>query len=247
MFQTVVCISVCFFVTLTLVTAQSTTGTCTANDQVAYVAQELPASCGVNLGIVNSNSSLETNILDRALDVVCSDDCGGELSNWLLNECNDGAGAAGLYYWCLYTDGTAGNFSRCRYATPPYFDAMTSLGGAAPCFAANATNPCPDGCDLALMGLAALGCCYQSLYNNTEYLQGILSAETLTQEQFGALQGLSNPLLWAACQVTPPAMQCTNEGIDFPMQSVAATISFHPYAMVLILITALYMISWTMQ
>lgn len=213
-----------------------------ADDQLAYVSQELPASCAINLGIVNSNTTVDIqDVLDGALNVVCSENCGGELSNWLLNECNDAPGAAGLFYWCLYTDGTAGNNSRCRYATPPYFDAMASLGGAAPCFAANVTDPCPSGCAMALTGLAELGCCYQSLYNNTDYLQGILSAGTLTQEQFQALQGLSNPLLWAGCQVTPPAMQCTNEGIDFPMQSISTTTMFHPVTTTILLVIALYM------
>ena len=138
------------------------------------------------------------------------------------------------------TTGTSetGAFSRCRYATPPYFDAMSSLGGAAPCFVANETNPCPAGCDAALMGLAALGCCYQSLYNNSAYLQGIVSAGSLTQEQYQALQGLGNPLLWAACQVMPLAMQCTSEGIAFPT-SFAATTSVYPCAMIFLLVIAL--------
>lgn len=236
------CISMCFLVTVSLVTAQSTTGTCTADQQQVYVAQQLPTSCGLNLATVNSNTILDSSTLDAALDVVCTDECGGELSEWLLNECNDAPGAAGLYYWCLNTSGTAGNSSRCRYATPPYFDAMSSLGGAAPCFEANATNPCPVGCDMVLMGLATIGCCYQSLYNNTAYLQGILNAGTLTQQQFEALQGLSDPLLWAACQVAPPAMQCTDEGIDFPTAGFAATTVVHPCSMIFMLVMTLYML-----
>ena len=239
MMRTVACISVCFSVMVTLVTAQSSTGTCTDSEQFAYVLQQLPSSCGPNLQIVNSNSTVESSAIDTALNVVCTDECGGELSEWLLNQCNDGPGAAGLYYWCLNTGGTA-VFSRCRSATPPYFDAMSSLGGAAPCFAANETNPCPDGCNAVLMGLAALGCCYQSLYNNTAYLQDIQSAGSLTQPEFQALQGLSNPLLWAACQVTPPAMQCTNEGIEFPTMSFAATFSVHLCAMIFLLMVTLY-------
>lgn len=241
--RTVAYISMCFLALVTLVTAQSSTGTCTNNEQIAYVAQQLPPSCGINLGAVSSNSTMESSALDGALDVVCTDECGGALSEWLLNQCNDAPGAAGLYYWCLDTDGT-GSFSRCRYAFPPYFDTMSSLGGAAPCFAANETNPCPAGCDAVLMGLATLGCCYQSLYNNSAYLQGILSAGFLSQEQYRALQGLGNPLLWAACQVTPPAMQCTSEGIAFPTVSTATTsfaaaTSVYPCATIFLLVIAL--------
>lgn len=243
--RTVACISVCFLVMVTLVTAQSSTGTCTANDQTAYVVQQLTLSCGFSLQTVNS--SLDSNAVDAALNVVCTDECGGELSEWLLNQCNDTIGAAGLYDWCLNTDGTAA-FSRCRYALPPFFDAMSSLGGAAACLAANETNPCPDGCDVVLMSLAGLGCCYQSLYNNTDYLQSIQSAGLLTQDYFQALQALGNPLLWAVCQVTPPAMQCSTEGI-FPTASIvattlsiAATISVHLCAMIFLLMIALYML-----
>ena len=246
MMRTVVCISVCFLALLTLATAQSSTGTCSATDQTRYVTQELSLSCGINLG--TANSSMDSNAVDAALDVVCTDECGGELSEWLLNQCSDTIGAAGLYYWCLNTNGTAA-FSRCRFASQPFFNAMSSLGGTAPCFIANETNPCPMGCDLALMGITNLGCCYQSLYNNTAYLQGILSAGFLTQEQYQALQGLSNPLLWAACQVVPPAMQCTSEGIEFPTASsvmvttsFAAVISVHLCAMILLLAIALYML-----
>lgn len=99
MMRTVACISVCFLALVTLITAQSSTGTCTDNEQIAYVAQQLPASCGVNLGAVNSNSTLQSSALDAALDVVCTDECGGALSEWLLNQCNDAPGAEGLYYW----------------------------------------------------------------------------------------------------------------------------------------------------
>ena len=244
MMKTVACISVCFLVMVTVVTAQSSTGTCTTNDQTTFVIEQLTISCGLNLQTVNS--SLDSNAVDAALDVVCTDECGGELSEWLLNQCNDAPGAAGLYYWCLDTNGTAA-FSRCRYAFPPHFD-VSSLGGAVACFAANETNPCPDGCDMVLMGLAALGCCYQSLYNNTVYLQSTLSAGLLTQDYFQALQGLGNPLLWAACQVAPPTMQCTIEGIEFPTvstvttESLAATILVCPYAMIFLLVIALYML-----
>ena len=83
--RTVVCISVCFLALVTRITAQSSTGTCTDDEQIAYVAQQLPASCVINLGSVNSNSILESSALDGALDVVCTDDCGGALSEWLLN------------------------------------------------------------------------------------------------------------------------------------------------------------------
>ena len=241
MMRTVALISVCFLVIVTLVTAQSSTGTCTGSQQITYVTQQLPSTCGFSLGTVNSILVLNSSVLDEAMDVVCTDECGGELSEWLLNQCSDEPGAAGLYYWCLNTGGTAA-FSRCRYATPPYFDAMSSLGGAAACSAANETNPCPDGCDMALGGLRSLGCCYQSLYNNTAYLQGIQSAGSLTQDQLQALQSLGDPLLWAACQVTPPAMQCTNEGIEFPTMSFATTILVHPCAMIFMLLIALYML-----
>jgi hypothetical protein len=232
---------------MALVTAQSSTGTCTDSEQFTYVAQQLPASCGINLGVINSNTTVDSSALDSALNVVCTDECGGALSEWLLNQCNDTPGAEGLYYWCLNTGGSVA-FSRCRSATPPYFDAMSSLGGAAPCFAANETNPCPAGCNAVLMGLATLGCCYQSLYNNSAYLQGILSAGSLTQEQYQALQGLGNPLLWEGCQVLPPAMQCTSEGIEFPTMSTSTTASTsfapitsaYPCAMIFLLVIALY-------
>lgn len=230
----------CLLLVVKSAVAQSITGTCTAEQQMTYVAQELPTSCGLNLGVVNSNdSSIDRDSLDAALNVTCTEDCGGALANWLLRECSDRPGAEGLYYWCLGTGSTA-LFSRCRYATPPHFNAMSSIGGAAPCFAANETNPCPIGCDQALMGLALIGCCYQSLYNNTAYLQGLLSSGSLTQEGFGALQALSDPLLWGACQVTPPAMICTDEGIEFPRSG--ATFIHSSWAVASILITMSYVL-----
>ena len=226
---------------LAFASAQSTTGTCTAEEQMQYVANELPTSCGLQLGIASANVSInDTNVLDAALDVVCRENCGGDLSNWLLGECNDQSGALGLYYWCLNTAGTA-SFSRCRSAIPPYFDASSSLGGAAPCFAANATNPCPAGCNLALMGLASLGCCYQSLYNNTAYLQGLVGAGSLSEMEFNALQGLSDPNLWLACQVTPPAMGCTDEGIPLP-SGVSALYAHSAWTLLSVLLMAMYML-----
>lgn len=240
----VACISVCLLAAVYLVTAQSSTGTCSAADQMLYVSQQLSLACAINLG--TADSSLDTNAVDTALDVVCTDECGGELSEWLLNQCNDLPGAAGLYYWCLNTTGTAA-FSRCRFAFSPHFNTTSSLGEAGSCLAANETNPCPVGCDMVLMGLSTLGCCYQSLYNNTAFLQGILNAGSLSQQEYQALQALGNPLLWAACMVTPPAMQCTSEGIEFPTEAMATTafaasISVHSCAMIFLLVIALYML-----
>ena len=208
------------------VSAAQQTPTCDEQEIVEYITEpQFPASCDESFFIVqNGTVAVQPSALDDALNILCTEDCGGQISKWFLNNCNDIVGGHGLYYSCLDPGNTAPDLSRCRYASDPYFDVGSFLRGPArPCRVANQVNPCPDGCSQTLTNLTMrIGCCFQGFYNDTEYLQDLVSAGFAPQELLQELQTFRNPGLWAACQVTPPS-SCTIEGIEFPSATTTTT------------------------
>ena len=224
-----------------MVSLSAAQSTCTDQQISDYIVQQLPASCGLNLGTVfNFSVEVQQSVLNDALDVVCSENCGGQFSKWLLNNCDDALGGLGLYYWCLDPGNTA-QISRCRYAVDPYFDTESFFNTTAfPCYTASlSAGSCPNGCNQALTSLVtATGCCFQGLYNNTEYFQALVGGGFARQDDLPVVQGLFSRDLWRVCQVTPPS-ECTMEGIEFP-RSGAALVVVQSTLVVLLLMLALF-------
>ena len=65
------------------------------------------------------------------------------------------------------------------------------------------SGTCPDQCNTQLQHFAdQLGCCYQSIYNNTHYVQAAADIGELNQADVDELRMISNPKLWHS----PPKM-----------------------------------------
>ena len=170
--------------------------TCNTGDVSQYVAG-LGLSCGGNLLRVNQSSDVSPQ-LDRALADVCTLACGGQLANWLLAQCNDIVFASTIYHLCLGTGDTAAVGSYCRYALREQFDPTAQFGAVV--LACNGTPPCSSNCSTSLQVLASqIGCCYQSIYNNSDYIQGLQNTGELSNEAVAALLTIGNADLWAAC------------------------------------------------
>ena len=143
------------------------------------------------------------------LDNVCIDSCGGMFADFLASEnCNDTLGAITLEVFCTPTNGGAAIGPYCRFASgdldQTIFNAILACD--------NGTT-CASGCRNALIELKSrIGCCYQNLYNNTEYLTELLNTQFLPQFAFDRLQLLNDPLgnPWDACNVNAP-QECTAE------------------------------------
>ena len=140
---------------------------------------------------------------------MCTADCGKAYANSLSTTCNDDFGAETLKGYCTPTNGEATIGSHCRFA----------LAGDMLNFSDH------------------LGCCYQSLYNNTDYLQGFLdNGFIISPAEFAASQSLNDPLFstWTLCSVpicrgepfpteTTPLPSCTLEEQIAMLQCVVQT------------------------
>ena len=201
---------------ITLVDCQPNAGTCTAQQVDQYALNTLGMDCRNNLGIFLYSPQLSPE-LDMALDAACTPACSGRLTSWLQTNCRANFNATSVYYLCLRTGNTGSIGRYCRYAIPPQFDIdaesaalLQACGGAGP------ANPCPSQCATELQNLAnQLGCCYQSIYNNTAYVLDAAASGEINSTDVFELSMLGDPSLWSACRVTPPTA-CTDEAFDFP-------------------------------
>ena len=146
-------------------------------------------------------TSERRSALIKDLDNVCINSCGGMFADFLASEnCNDTLGAVTLEVFCTPTNGGAAIGPYCRFASgdldQTIFNAFLACD--------NGTT-CASGCRNALIELKSqIGCCYQNLYNNTEYLTELMNTQLL--------QLLNDPLgnPWDACNVNAP-QECTAE------------------------------------
>ena len=201
-----------------LVCAQSPdAGTCSLVDVDTYTANNLDMTCRDSL-----NFALYANVSspgkDTQLDAICTDECAGKLANWLERECGGTLNATSLYYSCLQTSGIASVGRYCRYAIPPVFNTDAEIFNVfIACTNVFSTGQCTDQCALVLTSFSQkLGCCYQSLYNNSVYYEKASAIGELAPSDVTKLQMLGNLTLWVnLCQVTPPGV-CTTESFAFP-------------------------------
>ena len=199
---------------VTLVSCQSNASNCTSTDVNTYIVHNLPPNCASNLdNALNANISSPEK--DELLAITCTENCFGRLANWLLGQCGHSFSATSLYLFCLQTSNTASVGRYCQYAIPPLFNAGLEFGNVhEACVNAISLGMCTDGCANQLQSFAnQLGCCYQSIYNNTMFLRDAVAIDVLTQEDERNLLAFSQ--LWSFCSVTPPSI-CTAESFSFP-------------------------------
>lgn len=220
--------------TVTLAWCQPNAGTCNTAAVTQYVQDNLDFNCAISLTpALNTSNSVSMSVRDEALSTICTETCAGKLADWLINNCNSKFNSTSLYYLCLQTGNRATVGRYCQYSIPPLFDADQEISTL---FQAcgDVQLQCTDQCALQLQNLAnQLGCCYQSLYNNTDYLQEAAAIGELAPADVTALQIVGNQMLWSACSVTPPG-KCTTESFAFPMTGRNLSVRVLPHLSVLL-------------
>ena len=214
---------------VTLVWCQPNAGTCDIAAVNQYVMDNLDSNCDSSLGIaLDANVSVSMTIRDAALNTICTESCAGKLADWLLNDCSSTFNSTSLYYLCLQTGSSATVGRYCQYSIPPLFDAAGEiLALFQTCATVIQQHLCTDQCAMQLQNFAnQLGCCYQSLYNNTEFLQEGAKIGEIAPADIRTLQIIGNQQLWSACSVTPPD-KCTAESFGFPMTDRGARVLPH--------------------
>lgn len=166
----------------------------------------LSATCAASSMRLLNPAQLLPAQLEDLLDEVCRPDCGGEVSAYLNDTCRAPflAEVTGTLT-CYRTDGEIGN--RCFLALQPGLRSAPFFTNAeSTCFGdpnANITQTCPSGCQEALLEIKnQLGCCYQSIYNNTITLDLLLiNDNTITFDDRAFFDLLGTQALWDRCEV----------------------------------------------
>lgn len=142
------------------------------------------------------------------LDAVCQLSCGGIYSTWLRNDCEDPYSSRMVEAMCIFTSGTTNIGKRCRSAFPDAFDDIRSVfSEVLTCGLGNSLNFCPLQCRTAMNNLIGiLGCCYQSLYNNTDFILHLLDIGLINATQVMSLEYLGKATEWDVCNVSVPPM-----------------------------------------
>ena len=180
---------------------------CSLPDQRVYILT-IPdgITCGNAIGVAYLPPANDSRLLSNAIDDLCTNKCGGVYTNYQENICKDELGAESVRVFCSPTNGTAAVGSFCYYATRDilYPSLLTSL---LPCYNYSNKVSCSSECFKALTEIKArIGCCYQMVYNNTEYNTLLLEAGFISPHEFNEYQGLNNPTKnpWIQCNIDPP-------------------------------------------
>lgn len=179
---------------------------CSLDNWVAFISQIPNAiECGPSISTVFSPPSNITT-LSHALDRVCNANCGGILDQYLKTTCNDPLSSKLLQAYCTPTFGEAAVGTRCRFASGNLLKPST-LSSLQPCNATS-NDTCPSECERALQNLVSeIGCCYQSLYNDSMLLEVQLDAGFITAQDFKMFQHLRSPNstnMWKLCDIPVP-------------------------------------------
>ena len=184
---------------------------CTSDDIIAFLSS-LPnaAVCGPSIANVLTLSANSSTELTKALDNMCTDDCGGAYIDFLKSTCNDHVQAESLRIWCIRTNGNSDAGPYCRFA----FDQASNLADEMSMCddISSSGQPCSPSCRSTLLQFAdQIGCCYQDLFNNTFYYQQQVLNKIITTSDYTTfleINGLTTrPMTspWAVCDVPAPS------------------------------------------
>lgn len=194
---------------------------CSLDNWVGFISQ-LPNAieCGPNVATIFSPPRPANQTLAQALDTVCIESCGGVLNQYLATTCNDLSSSQLLKLYCTPTLGGAAVGPRCRFASPDINNISTIIGNVIQSCNITTANArtCTAECREALVNLKSeLGCCYQSMYNNSLLLKTLSDAGFITAKAVETIEYLRNPLvdIWTTCRVTVPK-KCL--GDPFPVE-----------------------------
>lgn len=181
-----------------------------------------------------------TEISDEDLDIACQSSCRGSYSTWLRTNCNDIYTARSIDAMCENTAGTSNVLgSRCRFGFPDGIDArlifrnvFTRCNFSMPnaCVAETQTGDNSQRGDEICAAFRALsdiyGCCFNSLYNNSEFVNYLSGSTTRVLNDFMAEVTLNfgRSPVWDQCMIDVPEM-CSASALSSALCAVPTTAS----------------------
>jgi hypothetical protein len=156
---------------------------------------------GAYLTLLNPTAVSEDNY-NAALTLFCSSDCGQKITKFSATECGSAGldAAFGFLFYCLPREDGPSASDRCRSVFPDLVNEtlVASLGA---CLPFNGDG-CPAGCEAAMnAAIAAFGCCYQIVYNNTGLVTALAEFNLLTANDLAIINITKYPALWQACGI----------------------------------------------
>lgn len=188
---------------------------CTQHDKAEFLQNQLTPECAAGLIALQMRLSPQGQPAPELfvpsasmLDTVCHGSCGGAYAEYLRGECDDPYAARMVEASCIFTADTASVGPRCRFAFP---DAIDDLRGAFArvfsCGLGESQGSCPSGCKSAMNALIDnIGCCYPSLYNNTEFLIWMQDIGLINDTLVQSVQVLGKAPEWNLCVANIPPM-----------------------------------------
>lgn len=184
---------------------------CSLDNWVGFISQ-LPNAieCGPNLATIFSPPQPANHtVLAQSLDTVCIARCGGVLNQYLATTCNDPSSSLLLELYCTPILGGAAAGPQCRFASPDISNISTVIDDVVrSCNITTASaHTCTAECREGLINLKSeLGCCYQSMYNDSLLIKTLSDAGFLTEKAVKTIEYLRNPLvdIWTTCRVKVP-------------------------------------------
>lgn len=191
-------------------TSTLVTGTCTQTDVDGYIKM-LPERCQNAYEAAFNPVSTQEEV-SAIYDVTCMHECGGALFELERDSCDDLYETSLPEALCSKTDGAFGD--RCYAITDPALRNASFFFNTGACFAYDpAVGICPPGCKDALTELVRqVGCCYQTFYNDTVFLDYLILSGQLSLEERTFFSTLGYPAFWNACEV--PLVKACEIGFD---------------------------------
>ena len=198
--------------------------TCPSERQAIFVEENLSRQCAEALRRLRFRSPPplgDTTPFNRTmpaesdLNIACQESCSGDYSKWLQDVCKDPLTARSVDAICAATMETTAVGSTCRYAFPDAFNVrglvmrvlavcnFTQFDGdcsAEGTVSADLSAICP-----AFKGVTdALGCCYQSLYNDTSFISFFEAEGPINEIMAMNLLSFGQSPLWNRCGIDVP-------------------------------------------
>lgn len=191
--------------------ARLSDATCNSAEEEAF-KRTLEPECRENLAL-GSDHLTDPSLLDS----ICTSSCLGRYAQWLRQTCHNDNKAWFLRAACLKQVDKEEN-KRCRLFFPDKVNISTTRQCAA-LFRNDLT--CGLDCRDPLQGLVdQLGCCFLTIYNNTNVIDGIWEQRLLTGIEYNALKDFQNFNVLSRCITNSPQ---TCSGSPFPAVSLSST------------------------
>ena len=233
---TIILCSVLFLCALTPASMADYASECSEQNVTEYLTSTLTQECAESL------ESLEMRMLSMDpsdsfipsssdLDRACTAGCAGAYAGWLRGQCGDPFTARMLEGMCVFTADTATAGQRCRFAFP---DAIENLRGEfeaiMACGIGMSDSSCLHACDAAMNSLIdRIGCCYQSLYNNTEFLHWLINDMSVVE----AVEHLGRAPEWNLCVADlPPKCEMIERTVFSPPTTPRPSSAIGQYSIV---------------